>query len=266
MGVPRWSVESRSGVGILAAAIRAGVVSLAPWVFWRRIHMHHDTSPWRLVVAIALLALALHPVRALASLVGWVALAIRWGYGPFGVLKMLDEYAWPRADFYASLAWPFGYGGMLLGDPRDLVWLPAPAAAMAVIVGGAHTTYFRVPVRTEHLVRIALYSLLAPVLLVLFVDGVLHVTEAVLASLVGSWRFGGVPLFGALRDSPALMGIVLLWWVLFWYVALRRYLESPRAATLTLLAAALSVAVLIGAQTALDGLLLRLDPPEPTFP
>ncbi|MEZ6241533.1 MAG: hypothetical protein R3B57_00665 [Phycisphaerales bacterium] len=268
-GLPGWAVESHRGLGAIVAAFRASFVALAPPLFWRRLELHHQTRHARLACVVALLVLSVYPIRVLAQLAEWVGLSTRQGFGPFGVRRLLDTYSFPIDEFYSGLYWPFGQGSTIfLDDAGIALFIPGLTAAMACVVGGAHANFFRVPIRRDHLFRIALYAILFPAVFFFRVDGMLSAAESLRSAVLGVRGPGRgiVDTIRALRDSPWPFTFLLLWWLVFWHAALRWYLRSPRALLLALLGVALSIAVVSGVEIAFHALLVRIDPPTPTFP
>lgn len=244
---PRWSFEHAID-GRIRRLLATWVVALLPWVFWRQLRMEHEISPRRLLIFAAVLALFAHFTCAMAQ--GWetysVAIySVKQG-ARFGIVP--DEEPWVSAALAAL--WPYrthtiewagadvdGYGG------------PFQAIALCLVIGAPLAmlllpdTFKMARVRRLHILRGAMYGLAAPAAAAIVIVAVTGSTTSMRLAAFGA------PLPWASLSVAGAMLAAMIWYVFWWWLFTRRYLQLPHAwlvaILILILAALLAVTVAV---------------------
>lgn len=244
---PAWNVEYARGLGMIKSMCTTALLQLLPWVFWRKLSMHHQPRFFRIVVYLLLLLPTLYGAFMVSQ---GVAARNEYHYrpiGPFGTqpqtapcgscISELHAVTWSSLLPFSSISpgmhspftrfpapielvetyWLDPYSGgsesLRLAGMISMFWL-SWIVLMPLAFALLPQTRRKVKVRWNHILRIALYGTAFTVPL-LWAFAFWHVTTPVLLPI-------------------AIMFTITLVW---WGFSCRVYLRLPHAwfvaATLT---------------------------------
>lgn len=220
---PAWWIgarHQRASRQIFGTVTRCAI----PWMLWRRVRLEHDGGGFRLWLACAF-TLALFYVVELATALACTLSTVTYRPG----WKIREIFT---ADVFPS---PFGRWGRF-----DSRWLLVFSCVVTLAVCVLPATRRRAKVAAEHIVRVAICSMIGGLLL--------NALAQVIASslmIVGGLRMLGTPMlfpppaeyrWGTLTANTG-WWIAGFWICIGWLVACRLYLrlDRPIAVTLSLL-------------------------------
>lgn len=244
---PGWSVE-HSPEPVKAAA-RGLLRSVLPWRLWGnragRLHMALELVPGRLWAALGAVCVLMWLTAGLVNL--WMSAAIEATHPSTTILDTVTTILHPErpVQSYGSGLVYYRFAPMLVG----LAALPAAFCLMP-------QTLARRRVRRLHLIRIQFYAIgpVIPFFVMVLVGrafanagawGMLGQQQA-----LAKWT-GRLSVWATYMDDRPYVWAVLLaiWMLVFWWLALERYLRLPAAlltATLVVLLTALLSVVIVG--------------------